>query len=108
MFSYLWFEGKYLLDSIFLLPHHSAVYHNKLHGDRFVVFEIPDLKQSSLQVLEHVLSVKDTASMASLLEVVVILWRSIRKALELNKDALQYTTAKFGSVVPKYFNVFQV
>ncbi|CAB1349467.1 unnamed protein product, partial [Coregonus sp. 'balchen'] len=38
---------------------------------------------------------------------VVILWRSIRKALELNKDALQYTTAKFGSVVPKYFNVFQ-
>uniref|UniRef100_A0A8C7RID1 Non-SMC condensin II complex, subunit G2 n=1 Tax=Oncorhynchus mykiss TaxID=8022 RepID=A0A8C7RID1_ONCMY len=59
------------------------------------------------QVLEDVLSVKDTASMASLLEVVVILWRSIRKALGLNKDALQYTTVKFGSVVPKYFNVFQ-
>uniref|UniRef100_A0A8C7IGQ5 Non-SMC condensin II complex, subunit G2 n=1 Tax=Oncorhynchus kisutch TaxID=8019 RepID=A0A8C7IGQ5_ONCKI len=63
--------------------------------------------KENASVLEDVLSVKDTASMASLLEVVVILWRSIRKALELNKDALQYTTAKFGSVVPKYFNVFQ-
>ncbi|XP_038829155.1 condensin-2 complex subunit G2-like isoform X2 [Salvelinus namaycush] len=63
--------------------------------------------KENTSVLEHVLSVKDTAAMASLLEVVVILWRSIRKALELNKDALQYTTAKFGSVVPKYFNVFQ-
>ncbi|XP_041737015.1 condensin-2 complex subunit G2 [Coregonus clupeaformis] len=63
--------------------------------------------KENASVLEDVLSVKDTASMASLLELVVILWRSIRKALELNKDALQYTTAKFGSVVPKYFNVFQ-
>ncbi|XP_029482637.1 condensin-2 complex subunit G2-like isoform X1 [Oncorhynchus nerka] len=63
--------------------------------------------KENTSVLDHVLSVKDTASMASLLEVVVILWRSIRKALELNKDALQYTTAKFGSVAPKYFNVFQ-
>uniref|UniRef100_A0A8C7H7S3 Non-SMC condensin II complex, subunit G2 n=1 Tax=Oncorhynchus kisutch TaxID=8019 RepID=A0A8C7H7S3_ONCKI len=64
-------------------------------------------ENTSVRLIFHVLSVKDTASMASLLEVVVILWRSIRKALELNKDALQYTTAKFGSVVPKYFNVFQ-
>uniref|UniRef100_A0A8C8JPT3 Phosphatase 2A Regulatory Subunit A helical domain-containing protein n=1 Tax=Oncorhynchus tshawytscha TaxID=74940 RepID=A0A8C8JPT3_ONCTS len=63
--------------------------------------------QENTSVLEHVLSVKDMASMASLLEVVVILWRSIRKALELNKNALQYTTAKFCTVVPKYFNVFQ-
>ncbi|KAK6292869.1 hypothetical protein J4Q44_G00363700 [Coregonus suidteri] len=63
--------------------------------------------KENTSVLEDVLSVKDTASMASLLEVVVILWRSIRKALQLNKDALQYTTVKFGSVVPKYFNVFQ-
>ncbi|KAL1006796.1 hypothetical protein UPYG_G00077220 [Umbra pygmaea] len=58
-------------------------------------------------ILEDVLSVKDTATMASLLEVVVILWRSIRKALELNKDVLQYTTAKFGSVMSKYFSMFQ-
>uniref|UniRef100_A0A673Y3I7 Non-SMC condensin II complex, subunit G2 n=1 Tax=Salmo trutta TaxID=8032 RepID=A0A673Y3I7_SALTR len=63
--------------------------------------------KENTSVLEHVLSVKDTASMASLLEVVVILWRSIRKALDLNKEAFQYTTAKFGFVVPKYFNVFQ-
>uniref|UniRef100_A0A673X7X3 Non-SMC condensin II complex, subunit G2 n=1 Tax=Salmo trutta TaxID=8032 RepID=A0A673X7X3_SALTR len=65
------------------------------------------INKENASVLEDVLSVKDTASMASLLEVVVILWRSIRKALELNKDALQYTTVKFGSVLPKYFNVFQ-
>uniref|UniRef100_A0A6Q2XNL4 Condensin-2 complex subunit G2 n=1 Tax=Esox lucius TaxID=8010 RepID=A0A6Q2XNL4_ESOLU len=58
-------------------------------------------------ILDDVLSVKDTMTMSSLLEVVVILWRSIQKALEHNKDALQYTTAKFSSVVPKYFNVFQ-
>lgn len=98
--SFLWFECGYLLNSTYLQPHHSAVYHHKLLSDSLLIFKS--------QVLEDVLSVKDTASMASLLEVVVILWRSIRKALDLNKEALQYTTAKFGFVVPKYFNVFQV
>ncbi|KAJ8010221.1 hypothetical protein DPEC_G00072750 [Dallia pectoralis] len=63
--------------------------------------------KENASVLADVLSVNDTMTMSSLLEVVVILWRSIRKALEHNKDALQYTTAKFGSVVPKYFSVFQ-
>ncbi|XP_046880191.1 condensin-2 complex subunit G2 [Hypomesus transpacificus] len=63
--------------------------------------------KENASVLEDVLSVSDTASMASLLEVVVILWRSIRKALEHNKDALQYTVSKFGAVIPKYFNIFQ-
>ncbi|XP_023694476.1 condensin-2 complex subunit G2 [Paramormyrops kingsleyae] len=58
-------------------------------------------------VLEDVLSSQDTATMASLLEVVVILWRSIRKSLELNQEAAQYTTCKFAQVLPEYFRVFQ-
>lgn len=58
-------------------------------------------------VLEDVLSVKDTSVMASLLELVVILWRSVQKSLQLNQEALQYTTAKFASVLPEYLRVFQ-
>ncbi|XP_029934938.1 condensin-2 complex subunit G2 [Myripristis murdjan] len=57
--------------------------------------------------VERVLSVKDTAIVSSLLEVLVILWRSIEKALEHNKEAQQYTYAKFGSVMSKYFNTFE-
>ncbi|XP_062850580.1 condensin-2 complex subunit G2 [Trichomycterus rosablanca] len=58
-------------------------------------------------ILEDVLSVKDTAVMSSLLELVVILWKSVQKSLELNKEALSYTTAKFASVLPEYLRVFQ-
>ncbi|XP_035375736.1 condensin-2 complex subunit G2 isoform X2 [Electrophorus electricus] len=58
-------------------------------------------------VLEEVLSVKDTAVMASLLEIVVILWNSVQKSLELHQDALSYITAKFASVLPEYLRVFQ-
>ncbi|XP_060771598.1 condensin-2 complex subunit G2 [Neoarius graeffei] len=58
-------------------------------------------------VLEDVLSVKDTSVMASLLELVVILWRSVQKSLQLNHEALNYTTAKFASVLPEYLRVFQ-
>ncbi|MGH0133617.1 UNVERIFIED_CONTAM: hypothetical protein FKN15_028477 [Acipenser sinensis] len=47
------------------------------------------------------------ASMASLLEITVILWRSIHKSLEMNKEALAYTTSKFASVLPGYFRVFK-
>ncbi|MCI4377016.1 hypothetical protein PGIGA_G00198560 [Pangasianodon gigas] len=59
-------------------------------------------------VLEDVLSVKDASVMASLLELVVILWRSVQKSLQLNQEALQYTTAKFASVLPEYLRVFQL
>ncbi|XP_027001357.2 condensin-2 complex subunit G2 [Tachysurus fulvidraco] len=58
-------------------------------------------------VLEDVLSVKDTTVMASLLELVVILWKSVQKSLQLNQEALQYTTVKFASVLPEYLRVFQ-
>ncbi|NWZ37768.1 CNDG2 protein, partial [Brachypodius atriceps] len=59
------------------------------------------------QVLDNVLSVNDVASMASLLEITVILWRSIHKALDHNEDAKDYTIRKFASVLPEYFKVFQ-
>lgn len=68
----------------------------------------PSLTPPSPQVLEDVLSSQDTDTMASLLEVLVILWRSIRKSLELNQEAAQYTTCKFAQVLPEYFRVFQV
>ncbi|XP_018428250.1 PREDICTED: condensin-2 complex subunit G2 [Nanorana parkeri] len=58
-------------------------------------------------VLENVLSKEDTTSMASLLEIVVIMWRSIRKALDHNVEAKNYTISKFASVLPEYFRVFK-
>ncbi|NXA72355.1 CNDG2 protein, partial [Thryothorus ludovicianus] len=58
-------------------------------------------------VLDNVLSVNDVASMASLLEITVILWRSILKALDHNEDAKDYAVRKFASVFPEYFKVFQ-
>ncbi|XP_075683522.1 condensin-2 complex subunit G2 [Rhinoderma darwinii] len=63
--------------------------------------------QKNKSVLENVLSTEDAASMASLLEIVVILWRSIRKALEQNEEAKKYTISKFATVLPDYFRVFK-
>ncbi|XP_066537007.1 condensin-2 complex subunit G2 [Hoplias malabaricus] len=63
--------------------------------------------KENTSVLEDVLTIKDTAVMTSLLEIVVILWRSVQKSLEHNQEALQYTTAKFASVLPEYLRVFQ-
>ncbi|KAG5850328.1 hypothetical protein ANANG_G00081060 [Anguilla anguilla] len=69
--------------------------------------ETESSNKENTSVLEDILTLQDTATMASLLEVVVILWRSIRRSLELNQEALQYTTAKFAGVLPEYFRVFQ-
>ena len=60
------------------------------------------------QELEDVLSVKDTDTMARLLEIVVILWRSIQKSLLRNKDVMDYLVAKFATVLPEYLRFFQV
>nr|XP_040023669.1 condensin-2 complex subunit G2 [Gasterosteus aculeatus aculeatus]XP_040023670.1 condensin-2 complex subunit G2 [Gasterosteus aculeatus aculeatus] len=49
----------------------------------------------------------DTAVLSGLLEVVVILWRSVTKALKQNEEARKYTLAKFGSVMNKYFQTFE-
>lgn len=58
-------------------------------------------------MFNDVLSVNDVASMASLLEIVVILWRSIRKALDHNEGAKDYAIRKFASVLPEYLKVFK-
>ncbi|NWV79923.1 CNDG2 protein, partial [Dasyornis broadbenti] len=64
-------------------------------------------EKENTSVLDNVLSVNDVASMASLLEITVILWRSIHKALDHNEDARDYAIRKFASVLPEYFKVFQ-
>ncbi|XP_037372427.1 condensin-2 complex subunit G2 isoform X2 [Talpa occidentalis] len=57
-------------------------------------------------VLDKTLSVSDVASMAGLLEIVVILWKSIHRSMENNKEAKVYTINKFASVLPEYLRVF--
>ncbi|NWV90117.1 CNDG2 protein, partial [Machaerirhynchus nigripectus] len=64
-------------------------------------------EKENQSVLDNVLSVNDVASMASLLEITVILWRSIHRALDQNEDAKDYAIRKFASVLPEYFKVFQ-
>ncbi|NWH59852.1 CNDG2 protein, partial [Geococcyx californianus] len=63
--------------------------------------------KENTSVLNNVLSINDVASMASLLEITVILWRSIHKALEHNEHAKDYAIRKFASVLPEYFKVFK-
>lgn len=46
--------------------------------------------------------------MAGLLEVVVILWKSIHGSIENNKEAKIYTVNKFAAVLPEYLKVFKV
>ncbi|XP_057272465.1 condensin-2 complex subunit G2 [Pezoporus wallicus] len=64
-------------------------------------------EKENTSVLNNVLSINDVASMASLLEVTVILWRSIHKALDQNEDAKDYAIRKFAAVLPEYFKVFK-
>ncbi|NWI96716.1 CNDG2 protein, partial [Pitta sordida] len=64
-------------------------------------------EKENTSVLDNVLSVNDVATMASLLEITVILWRSINKALDHNEDAKDYAIRKFASVLPEYFKVFK-
>ncbi|XP_030898720.2 condensin-2 complex subunit G2 isoform X2 [Melopsittacus undulatus] len=64
-------------------------------------------EKENTSVFNNVLSIDDVASMASLLEVTVILWRSIHKALDQNEDAKDYAIRKFAAVLPEYFKVFK-
>ncbi|NXN31267.1 CNDG2 protein, partial [Nycticryphes semicollaris] len=64
-------------------------------------------EKENTSVLNNVLSINDMASMVSLLEITVILWRSIQKALDHNEEAKEYTIRKFASVLPEYFKVFK-
>ncbi|XP_056604998.1 condensin-2 complex subunit G2 isoform X1 [Triplophysa dalaica] len=69
--------------------------------------EFASSNKENSTLLEDVLSVQDTSSMASLLEILVILWKSVQKSLQSNQEALKYTTSKFSSVLPQYLKVFQ-
>ncbi|XP_058153602.1 condensin-2 complex subunit G2 [Dasypus novemcinctus] len=64
-------------------------------------------EKENVSVLDSTLSVNDVASMAGLLEIIVILWKSIHRSMENNKDAKVYTINKFASVLPEYLKVFQ-
>ncbi|KAB0394998.1 hypothetical protein E2I00_017626, partial [Balaenoptera physalus] len=57
--------------------------------------------------LDQTLSISDAASMAGLLEIVVILWRSIHRSMENNQEAKVYTVSKFASMLPEYMKVFK-
>ncbi|XP_061569664.1 condensin-2 complex subunit G2 [Cololabis saira] len=50
---------------------------------------------------------QDVAVVSGLLEVVVILWRSVEKTLKQKQELYTYTTAKFGKVMSKYFQAFE-
>ncbi|KAM7369819.1 hypothetical protein PAMP_011110 [Pampus punctatissimus] len=71
--------------------------------------DLSELNDSNKEnsVAEHALLGKDKAVASSLLEVVVILWRSVEKALKHNEEAQKYTFAKFGHVMSKYFSTFE-
>uniref|UniRef100_A0A4W3HXY6 Non-SMC condensin II complex subunit G2 n=1 Tax=Callorhinchus milii TaxID=7868 RepID=A0A4W3HXY6_CALMI len=62
--------------------------------------------KENISVLDTVLSVADSSTMASLIEIIVILWRSINKALNENKEAKTYTIRKFAAVLPEYLKNF--
>ncbi|XP_036103386.1 condensin-2 complex subunit G2 isoform X2 [Molossus molossus] len=66
-----------------------------------------DAEREKENVLDKTLSISDVASMAGLLEIVVILWKSIHRSMEKNKEARLYTIDKFASVLPEYLKVFQ-
>ncbi|XP_028629032.1 condensin-2 complex subunit G2 [Grammomys surdaster] len=66
-----------------------------------------ECEKENASILDKTLSVNDTASMAGLLEIIVILWKNIHRSLENNKEAKVYTINKFASVLPEYLKVFK-
>ncbi|XP_054511408.2 condensin-2 complex subunit G2 isoform X5 [Pan troglodytes] len=64
-------------------------------------------EKENVTVLDKTLSVNDVACMAGLLEIIVILWKSIDRSMENNKEAKLYTINKFASVLPEYLKVFK-
>ncbi|KAL8164934.1 UNVERIFIED_CONTAM: hypothetical protein K2H54_017316 [Gekko kuhli] len=66
-----------------------------------------DSEKENTSMPNNVLSVADIPSMGGLLEVVVILWRSIHKALDRNEGAKNHIVRKFASVLGEYFKTFK-
>ncbi|KAK2859568.1 hypothetical protein Q5P01_004188 [Channa striata] len=73
----------------------------------FDLSEINDSNKENSAQAEPVTLGKDVAVVSSLLEVVVILWKSVEKALKQNEEAQKYIFAKFGNVMAKYFQAFE-
>ncbi|XP_074549020.1 condensin-2 complex subunit G2 isoform X2 [Halichoeres trimaculatus] len=67
--------------------------------------ELNDSNKENSAVEPHLRN--DTTLVSRLLEILVILWRSVDKALKLNEEAQKYTYAKFGTVMSKYFQAFE-
>ncbi|XP_041669666.1 condensin-2 complex subunit G2 isoform X1 [Cheilinus undulatus] len=49
----------------------------------------------------------DKITIARLLEVIAILWKTVEQALKRNEEAQKYMFTKFGSVMSKYFQAFE-
>ncbi|XP_026536708.1 condensin-2 complex subunit G2 [Notechis scutatus] len=64
-------------------------------------------EKENMSVTDNLFSVDDIRSMAGLLEIIVILWRSIQKPLDGNKEAKNRIVEKFASVLPTYFKIFK-
>ncbi|KAM9333341.1 condensin-2 complex subunit G2 isoform 1-T2 [Pholidichthys leucotaenia] len=71
------------------------------------ITEINDSNKENSTFVAPVMLGKDMATVSRLLEIVVILWKSVDKALKQNEEALRYTYAKFGNVMAKYFQAFE-
>ncbi|XP_054847532.1 condensin-2 complex subunit G2 [Eublepharis macularius] len=66
-----------------------------------------DSEKENTSIPNNVLSIDDVPSMGGLLEVIVILWRSIHKVLERNEGAKNHVVRKFASVLGEYFKTFK-
>ncbi|XP_058035733.1 condensin-2 complex subunit G2 isoform X1 [Ahaetulla prasina] len=64
-------------------------------------------EKENMTETDHLLSVDDIPSMAGLLEIIVILWRSIQKPLDCNEEAKKHIVQKFASVLPTYLKIFK-
>ncbi|XP_004702393.1 condensin-2 complex subunit G2 isoform X1 [Echinops telfairi] len=81
----------------------NACIHKALREDQE---DEEEREKENASVLDQTLSVNDAASMAGLLEIVVILWKSITRSMENNKDAKVYTIDKFAAALPQYLKAF--
>ncbi|KAG8138775.1 hypothetical protein E2320_001572, partial [Naja naja] len=64
-------------------------------------------EKENMNVTSDLLLADDIPSIAGLLEIIVILWRSIQKQLDSNKEAKKHIVQKFASVLPIYLSIFK-
>ncbi|XP_060920433.1 condensin-2 complex subunit G2 isoform X1 [Labrus mixtus] len=69
--------------------------------------ELSEINDSNKENSAQADPLLDTVTVARLLEVVVIMWKTVEKALKRNEDARKYMFSKFGNVMSKYFQAFE-